>query len=264
MSIFLSKFLPLFLYPLGLLAILLLAVLVLWKKPRLAKTILIAALVILFISGNRYVASAVARSLESQYRPEVIAAPVDSIVILGGGTEPAIDPRQSVEINAAGDRVVYGAILARQFPEATIIVSGGDIDFLDLTSSSPAEDMVSLLELMGISDENILIQGESQNTYEDALYTCAMLKENGLRNTLLVTSATHMPRSVAVFQKQGCEVIAAPTDFIVTEAAWQKLKRPNVEEFLINLIPSYSNLSTLTKSMKEYIGLWVYRIQGYL
>jgi uncharacterized SAM-binding protein YcdF (DUF218 family) len=264
MSVFLSKFLPLFLYPLGLLTILLLAVLALWKKPRLAKTILIAALVILFLSGNRYVASAITRSLEWQYLPEVITAPVDSIVILGGGTEPAIDPRQSVEVNAAGDRVVYGAILARQFPEATIILSGGDIDFLDLASSSPAEDMVSLLELLGTSDENILIQGESQNTYEDALYTCAMLKENGLHNTLLITSATHMPRSVAVFQKQGCEVIATPTDFTVTEAAWQKLWHPNVEEFLINLVPSHSNLSTLTKSIKEYIGIWVYGMKRYL
>jgi len=264
MSIFLSKFLPLFLYPLGLLAILLLAVLALWKKPRLAKTILIAALVILFLSGNRYIASAVTRSLERQYRPEVITATIDSIVILGGGTEPAIDPRQSVEVNAAGDRVVYGAILARQFPEAIVIVSGGDIDFLDLASSSPAEDMASLLVLMGISNGNILVQGESQNTHEDALYTCAMLKENGLENTLLVTSATHMPRSVAVFQKQGCEVIAAPTDFTVTEAAWQKLWHPNVEEFLINLVPSYSNLSTLTKSIKEYIGIWVYGMKRYL
>jgi len=265
MSIFLSKFLPLFLYPLGLIAIFLVAVLVLWKKPRLSKTILIAALILLFLSGNRYVASTVARSLEWQYLPQEITAPIDSIVILGGGTEPAIDPRPSVEINAAGDRVVYGAILARQFPEAAIIVSGGDIDFLDLASSSPAEDMVSLLGLMGIPEKNIHVQGESQNTYEDALYTCAIVKENGLRNTLLlVTSATHMPRSVAVFQKQGCEVIPAPTDFTVTEAAWQKLWHPNVEEFLINLVPSYSNLSTLTKSMKEYIGIWVYRMRGYL
>ena len=73
-----------------------------------------------------------------------------------------------------------------------------------------------------------------------------------------------MPRSVAVFQKQGCEVIAAPTDFVVTEAAWEKLWHPNVEEFLINLIPSYSNLSTLTKSIKEYFGLLIYQMQDYL
>lgn len=264
MSIFLSKFLPLFLYPLGLLAILLLAVLALWKKPRLAKTMLTAAFIILFLSGNRYVASAVARSLEWQYLPDEITMPIDSIVILGGGTEPAIDPRPSVEVNAAGDRVFYGAILARQFPQATVIVSGGDIDFLDLASSSPAEDMLNLLSLMGISEANILIQGESQNTYEDALYTCAILKENGLQQTLLVTSATHMPRSVAVFQKQGCQVIAAPTDFTITEAAWQKLWHPNVQDLLINLVPSYSNLSTLTKSIKEYIGIWVYGLKGYL
>lgn len=264
MFIFLSKFLPLFIYPLGLLTILLLAVLVFWKKPRLARTFLILALILLFLGGNRYVAFAVTRSLERQYLPQEITTPIDSIVILGGGTEPDIAPRPSVEVNAAGDRVIYGAILSRQFPQATIIVSGGDIDFLDTAISSPAEDMVSLLALLGIPEENILVQGDSQNTYEDALYTCAVLKENGLSDTLLVTSATHMPRSVAVFKKQGCEVSAAPTDFTITEAAWQKLWHPNIEEFLINLVPSYSNLSQLTKSLKEYIGLWVYRLQGNL
>jgi uncharacterized SAM-binding protein YcdF (DUF218 family) len=264
MPIFITKFLPLFIYPLGLTCLLLLLALLFWKKPGFSKTILIVTFILLFLSGNRYIATTVARSLEWKYLPEKVTTSVDSIVILGGGTEPLLEPRQSVEVNAAGDRIIYGAIIAHQYPEAAVIVSGGDIDFLDLASGSPAQDMSSLLEFFGVPKNNILIQGNSQNTHEDALYTCALLKEKGYKNTLLVTSAMHMPRSMAVFRKQGCEVTAAPTDFTITKAAWQRLWHPNVEEFFLNLIPSYSNLSLLTKSIKEYIGFWVYGLQGYL
>lgn len=264
MTIFLSKFLPLFVYPLGFASLLLLFALIVWKKPRLAKTLIFITLILLFIGGNRYVASAVVRSLERQYLPIEFVEPVDSIVILGGGTEPAISPRQSIEVNAAGDRVIYGAMLARQFPNAKVIVSGGDIEFLDTAPSTPAQDMAGLLEFMGVTKERILIQGNSQNTFEDAQFTCKLIAENNFSLTLLVTSATHMPRSMAVFTSAGCQVTAAPTDFTITDAAWQKLWHPNIEEFFINLIPSYTNLSALTKTLKEYFGLWYYHLNGTL
>ena len=264
MAIFLSKFLPLFIYPVGLACLLLLLALIVWKKQRLAKYLIIVTFTLLFIGGNRYVSSSVVRSLEWQYLPVEVMEPVDSIVILGGGTEPAISPRQSIEVNAAGDRVIYGAMLARQFPDAKVIVSGGDIEFLDTASSTPAHDMAGLLEFMGVAKERILIQGNSQNTFEDAQLTCKMITENGFLDTLLITSATHMPRSMAVFTAAGCLVTAAPTDFTITDAAWQRLWHPNVEEFFINLIPAYTNLSALTKSLKEYIGLWYYHLNGIL
>ena len=264
MTIFLSKFLPLFVYPLGLASLLLLFALLMWKKQRLAKTLIFITFILLFIGGNRYVASAVIRSLEHQYPPFEAGVQVDSIVILGGGTEPAISPRQSIEINAAGDRVIYGAILARQYPDASIIVSGGDIDFLDTASSTPAQDMADLLELLGVEKERIILQEYSQNTYEDAQLTCKIISKGSYANTLLVTSATHMPRSMALFAKAGCQVTAAPTDFTVTDTAWQRLWHPNIEEFFINLVPAYTNLSSLTKSMKEYIGILYYHLNGTL
>ena len=264
MMIFFSKFLPLFVYPLGLATLLLALVILFWKKPRFAKSLLIFTLVLLFLGGNRYVASTIARSLEWRYPAPDLSIPVDAIAILGGGTEPAISPRQSVEVNSAGDRVIYGAILARQFPDAKVIVSGGDIEFLDLTASSPAEDMASLLELMGIPLDRIIIQGNSQNTFEDAQLTCKIINENEFRQSVLVTSAMHMPRAMALFESAGCDVTPAPTDFTITEAGWQRLWHPNIEEFILNLVPSYTNLGLLTKSIKEYFGLWYYQFAGKL
>jgi uncharacterized SAM-binding protein YcdF (DUF218 family) len=263
MITFLSKFLPLFIYPLGFVSLLLVLALLLWKKQRLAKTTIVIVFVILLLGGNRYVTSAVARSLEWRFPSPDLTLQADAIVILGGGTEPAISPRQSVEVNAAGDRVIYGAILARQFPQARVIVSGGDIDFLDIAPSTPAQDMASLLELMDISQDRIILQENSQNTYEDAQLTCKVISENGFSRVLLVTSAMHMPRSMMMFEKAGCTVIPAPTDYTITEAAWQHLWHPNIEEFFINLVPAYTNLSTLTKSLKEYFGIVYYTLLAY-
>ena len=264
MFIFLSKFLPLFIYPVGLVCVLILLALLFWKRTRFAKFALIVAFLTLFIGGNRYLANTLARSLEWQFPPLPDDVELDAIVVLGGSTEPALEPRQATEINAAGDRVIYAAMLSREFPNAKILLNGGDIQFLDQGSTTPASDMADLLKMMDLTESAMILQDRSQNTYEDALFSCEILKAEGFQNVGLVTSAMHIPRSVALFEKQGCKVIAAPTDYSITTAAWQKTWRPSPGEFVINLVPSYSNLSQVTKCMKEYLGMFVYRLRGWL
>ena len=264
MFVFLSKFLPLFVYPVGLVCVLIVFTLAFWKKTKFAKSILIIAFLVLFVGGNRYLANFLAKSLEWQYKETEIPSEVDAIVVLGGSTEPALPPRPMTEIGGAGDRVIYAAILSREYPNAKVLLSGGDIDFLDQSSSTPAADMADLMKLMAVPESAIILQDKSQNTYEDALFSCEMVKEEGFQNVLLVTSAMHMPRSVKLFEKQGCEVIPAPTDFSITDVAWEKTWHPSTEEFLLNLIPSYSNLSQVTKVMKEYIGMFVYHLRGWI
>jgi hypothetical protein len=63
-----------------------------------------------------------------------------------------------------------------------------------------------------------------------------------------------------MFEKAGCSMIPAPTDYTITAEAWQQLWHPNIEEFFINLVPAYTNLSTLTKSLKEYFGISYYTL----
>ncbi len=264
MFIFLSKFLPLFIYPPGLASILILAALLLWKKRKFSKVLLILAFVVLFIGGNRYLANSIARSLEWQYPNLGSVQSVDAIVVLGGATEPGIAPRPMTEVNAAADRLLYAAKIYKDHPEAKLLLSGGDIDFLDQSPSTPASDMSSLLQLIGVPESAMLLQDKSQNTYEDALYSCEMIKKAGYTNVVLVTSAMHMPRSVKLFTKQGCNVMPAPTDYTITEVAWQRTWHPSFEEFLINLVPSYSNMSQIAKSMKEYIGMFAYHLKGWL
>jgi uncharacterized SAM-binding protein YcdF (DUF218 family) len=264
MFTFLSKFLPLFVYPLGLSSLLLFVTLIFWKKRKVALISILCAFILLFVGGNKYFAFSLARSLEWQYLPTETPKSADVIVVLGGATEPALAPRPEVELNAAADRLTHGAALYKKGIAPYVLLSGGDIDFLALTSSSPASDMQSVMEMLGVPIKAMWLQGKSQNTYEDALYSCQMIKDKGAKSIILVTSANHMPRAVAVFKKQGCEVTPSPADFTVTQAAWSNLWSSDWQEVLINLVPNYSNLSLTTKSLKEYIGWAVYRLKGWL
>ena len=264
MFIFLSKFLPLFLYPLGASALLLFLAWILWRHRSFAKFLVIVSFAMVFLGGNRYVAFALARSLEWKYVPQGELPLADVIIVLGGATEPQNAPRSTVELNAAADRLFYGANLYHQHKSSRVLLSGGEIEFMSTGGQLPAQDATEIMNMLGVPSNVIAALGDSQNTYEEAVLNCAWMRENGMTTALLVTSATHMPRAWQIYQKQGCNVTPAPTDFSVTQEAWKRLWHPNIEEFLINLVPSYSNLSLFTKSMKEYIGMGVYWLRGWV
>jgi uncharacterized SAM-binding protein YcdF (DUF218 family) len=264
MFVFLSKFLPTFVYPIGLTFLLVLLALFLHRRRRLQTTLLVFTLLMLFIGGNRWVSFALARSLEWRYLPLDPVPQVDAIVVLGGGTESQQYPRPMVEVNSAGDRVIYAAKLYKEGKASHLLLSGGNISWYNSRSTTPAYEMASLLELMDIPANALWLQPKSQNTREDALFSSQMLKEKGIHKVLLVTSAQHMPRSVGLFRHEGIEVIPAPVDYTVTQTGWEGLFSPDPQTVLVNLMPNVGSLSLTSSILKEYIGLWVYHIRGWL
>jgi uncharacterized SAM-binding protein YcdF (DUF218 family) len=262
MYIFLSKLLPLLVYPLGLSCLVLIAALLLRKREKLVTWLLVAALLLLWLGGNRWVAVSIARTLEWRYIPagELPDAPV--IVVLGGATEPAIAPRTQVEVNSAADRVLYAAALYREGKAPAVLLSGGSIDWQETGETSPAADMSSLLQQLGVPQEAIWLEENSLNTYENAVHCHQILEERGINQILLVTSALHMPRARALFEKQGLEVIPAPADFTVTEEGWQNLFSGSIETRILALLPNASSLALTTNALKEYIGMAVYWFRG--
>jgi len=264
MFVFLSKFLPLLVYPLGLSFLLVVFSLIVRRRARLRNTALVLATAILWLSSTPWLAVSLARSLEWRYLPGQELPEADAIVLLGGGTDPGDYPRPTAEVNGAGDRVLYAARLYHAGKADHILLSGGNIDWIETRESTPAQEMAEILRLTGVPEEAFWMQGGSQNTAEDADLSRVILEEKGVKRILLVTSAMHMPRSVALFQKQGFEVIPAPTDFSVTEKRWEDLTRASLPGQLLNLLPSSSNLGLTTNAMKEYIGLLVYRLRGWL
>jgi uncharacterized SAM-binding protein YcdF (DUF218 family) len=266
MLIFLSKILPIFIYPLGLACVLLIVVLLTKRWPRWQRIGILLALAVLWIGGNHWVATGLARSLEWRYLPLDQIPEADVIVVLGGGTQAAIAPRPIVEVNGAGDRVIYGAWLYHQSLAEQILVSGGRIPWLSAGLSekdTPAHEMAFLLEMLGVPEGAIWLEPDSLNTYENAVYSSKILKNKGVDRIILVTSAIHMPRSVKLFEAQGIEVIPAPVDYRVTKTDLAAAGGFDVLNFILRLLPGADNLTLTTKVMKEYIGMLFYNLRGW-
>jgi len=213
---FLSKFLPALIYPIGLICVLLIAGLLLIKQTKILRIILILALIILFLGGNRWVALNLARSLEWRYLPPDPIPHVKALVVLGGGTESKVYPRQIAEVNSAGDRILYAAYLYRQGKTDAILVSGGLLDW-EVHASTPAEEMSDLLQMMGVPATSIWLETQSRDTRENAAFSAKILNGRRIDRIMLVTSASHMPRAVKLFEAQGFEVIPAPVDYRVSQ-----------------------------------------------
>ena len=262
MNVFLSKFLPQFIYPVGLVFVLSMLALIFHQRRRLRNGLLIAAVVILFLAGNRWVSASLMRSLEWQYLPAGSIQKAPAMIVLAGGTEPQEYPRQTAEVNGAGDRVLYAAHLYREGAAPLILLCGGNIPWMDTSIASPSEDMANLLVEIGIPKDALLLETTSQNTSENAANCAGMLKEKMISKAILVTSAAHMPRSMMMFADQGLEVIPAPTDYAVTEESWAQLWKAPGANLLTNLMPGTSALGQTTNALKEYIGMLWYRLGG--
>jgi uncharacterized SAM-binding protein YcdF (DUF218 family) len=262
MSIFLSKLLPIFVYPLGISCLLIVLGIISRRWLRFQTIVLLLALLGLWLGGNRFIAYGLARTLEWQYIAPEELPQAEAIVVLGGGTDPIEYPRRTVEINSAGDRMFYAAQLYKEGKAPDILLSGGTITFQGVKESTPAEDMERVMEMLGIPKPAIWLESKSRNTYENAVFCQKILKEKGVRRIILVTSAMHMPRALGLFRHQGLDVIPAPADFTITQAGWEHLMEPSFETQIINLFPNASNLSLTTRVLKEYFGLLYYKVRG--
>lgn len=262
MFLFLSKLLPLLVYPLGLACLLLvIAIAAFWKRPRLAAVSVGLALLVLWLGSNTLVAGWLVRSLEQQVVPTAELPQAAAIVVLGGGTKPALPPRPWVDLSEEGDRVLYGAQLYRAGKAPRILLSGGRIEWSG-NSTPESADMAAIIQAMGVPTSAILQESKSRNTYENAVNVKQLLAAQQIQGpVLLVTSALHMPRSLRIFQHLGISVIPAPTDFHVTDL---EVRPASFQSFLLALLPDADSLQQVTRALKEYLGLFVYRLRGWL
>ncbi len=264
MFVFLSKLLPLLVYPLGFACVLLILALIVYKRHKLQTTLIALALAVLWLGGNPFISSLTLRSLEWRYLPPNPMPWAEAIVVLGGGTDPAEYPRPTTEINGSGDRVLYGALLYKEGKAPLVLLSGGSITFLGTHPSTPAEQMAEIMKWMDVPESAMVLQTKSQNTYEDALYCAQILKDRGIKRIILVTSAFHMTRAVGLFEHQGFKVIPAPTDYKVTEQGWNNLVHGDFEAKLVALLPNINDMSLTALAIKEYIGIAVYSLRGWM
>lgn len=263
MFLFLSKLLPLLIYPVGLACLLLLAALAVRRRTRLRAGLVVAAFLCIWLGGNRIVAMATARALEWQYPPLAQGATADVILVLGGATRELSPPRTTHELNEAGDRLLYAKRLWEAGAAPRILVVGGGALYVGPGNIPEAESMAEILRTMGVSADAILMESRSRNTWENASNAKLLLNEIGAESVILVTSALHMPRAVAIFRRLEIPIQPAPVDYLVTEADWAYYLRADAETWLFNLIPSADDLRLTSMALKEYVGFVIYRLRGW-
>lgn len=255
MFFYLSKIFWSLAHPLSLTAILIALGIVLalfnWRRLSIAASTL--AFLVIAMSAWTTLGALMLHPLEDRFqRPERLEGPVAGVVVLGGGFKGGINlVRKGHELNNSGDRMVEAAILARRHPQARILVTGGS-GALFLEGEGDADAAPRLLLALGVEEERLILEGESRNTYENALFSRRLADPQPGETWLLVTSAFHMPRSVGLFRKAGFDVVPWPTDYRTAGNEPVGLARDN----------SVDSLQNAAMGIREWIGLLAYRLTG--
>ncbi len=252
MDYFLSKLLPLFVYPLGL-AILLgvIAAVLVWKGRRKSGLkAIVAGVILLWVCATPAFSHFIRGSLEREFTPRSVEeTPVaDAIVVLGGAVAIIDSAKEVMALSDGSDRLFHALKLFKAGKAPLLISSGGSRP----GTTSEAEVMARMLSDLGVPRDAILLETGSRNTYQNAVNTRAILEAQGIDRVLLVTSAFHMRRAVAAFQALGVNVVPASTDYEVV----------GKEYSILNWLPDAEALFRTTYSLKEYIGFVVYWFRG--
>ena len=255
----LSKILPLLFFPVGFacLAGAVAAVLAWTGRRRSAAVASLLGAGVLYLASLEPVSQALLRGLEGRYPPSPEYPKSPAIVILGGAGVARVPPRLLPETNAYGDRLAFGARLFHLGLAPRLVVTGGVIPLVTDVPQTEASTYAGILSAYyGIDSAAVIQADESRNTREDALGVRQRLAGLGLPlEIILVTSAAHMPRSVALFRKQGFTVHPAPTDF---HASARRGFNP------LQLLPNEAALENTCYALHERIGYAAYRALGWL
>src|SRR3989442_5423475 len=181
---------------------------------RAGRPLAFASLIVLAILGLSPIGNALIIPLEERFpRWDATRGAPDGIIVLGGAISPDVSSaRDEVALNEAAERLTVVAELARRYPDARIVFSGGS-GALIYDEGAEAPLALRLLESLGIPRTRITLEDRSRNTVENAVLSKAIAQPKPGERWLLVTSAHHLPRAVGVFRKAGFPVEAYPVDW---------------------------------------------------
>jgi uncharacterized SAM-binding protein YcdF (DUF218 family) len=224
----------------------LVCLLVRWR--RLGGSLMAISVVAVGLAGWSPLGALALKSLEDRFPVLEIEGPVTGIIMLGGAVNIHITEAWGVPaLNDAGERVTTVAGLARQYPNARILLSGGAGDLHNSDAATESAIAKDVLVAIGVSADKIELEERSRTTCENAERTVAVAKPAAGETWLLVTSASHMPRAVACFRAVGFPVIPYPVDHRTRDP-----RAPSIAE----------GLGMLDLAAHEWMGLVSYRALG--
>ena len=220
---------------------------------RLASWLIVTSLVLLAVAGLSPLGNALILPLEERFPPwnPSHGAP-DGIVVLGGAVESSVSAaRSGTALDEAAERITATAELARRYPNARIIFSGGSSSLI-YDEEPEAPFAVRQLEALGVAHDRIAAEDRSRNTLENAAYSLRLARPKPGERWLLVTSAYHMPRAMAAFRAVGFVVEAYPVD-------WRTRGPEDLTRPFGSLAEGLRRTDT---AVREWVGLLVYRLTG--
>src|SRR5690606_29161833 len=186
------------------------------------------------------------------YTPPSELPAAQAIVVLGGHTAGGRQNWfQPYDRDTAVTRTAAAATLYQAQRAPVIVLSGAALE----GSQSEAEFMAANLRKTGVPADALILEKNSFNLYENALYSARILKEQNINRVLLVTSALHMPRAMAAFSKQGLTPIAAPSA--------PQIVVPDDPDFSFWL-PDERTFFASRSIIKEYVGMLMYWLRGWI
>lgn len=217
-------------------------------RSTLVKFLAIFTLVLMYLSFTALGSVLILFPLENRYEPVEEINRKIPIVVLGGGLNYLNEDKAELKAVTL-QRLVKGYQLFKQI-ETQIIITGG-VGLGYNSQISEAKLAKEWLKVMGLKEDKIILEEGARTTYENGIYVSQWLEEKHLKTVLLVTSAVHLPRAVAVFKRQGIEVIPVPAGYLTShKLSW------------LDFLPSRGSLTANLAAYHEWLGFIWYRIKG--
>jgi len=243
-----SKILPQLFFPLTLYMILaLVGTALLWSsvRRRTGRIIVTVALLMLALFAYGWVANPFLESLETQYPAypnEPAQEDIDYVVVLGAGntSDGSLPPTSRVDSDSL-IRLVEGIRIFRMHPGSRLLLSGG----ANFDPVPVGKAMADLAVAIGVDPDDILVEDRSRNTEDEARLIESVVGEKPF---VLVTSASHLPRAMAIFEKHGMSPTPAPTAHLAKRSGSADPSR---------FFPRVENLAKAQAGVYELLGtLW--------
>lgn len=211
-------------------------------------------LAILVVFSTEPVANALFGALEAKAVKTMDPAKhYDAVILLGGLVdEKAMEKSRSLSINDNNERLFGTLGVMREGRADYAIISGAPVD--PKTPYAEAQVLAAELVLLGVPKEKVIVEDKAMNTRENATYSAEIARARGFSQVLIVTSAFHMHRALACYEKAGMKVDTLPVDF----------RTYSSDTASGSWLPRASHLERSTAAIREWSGFYVYRARGYV
>jgi len=224
------------------------ALCLLFRWPRTARLLALGAVAVLVLAW--LAAVPLARGWENRYPRPSWPGHVDGVVVLGGGYDSQLlRQRNAPQANESAYRLVEGFAAARHYPKARLVFTGGS-GLLGGASFPESDTARHIFTELGQDPARMILESHSRNTYENLLFSKAIVEPKPGEVWLLATSAMHMPRAMAIARKLDWRMTPWPTDFITGPGSGREIWQVA------------DNLSLLDYVVHEWLGLAAYRLTG--